>query len=109
MKALVYRLQGFNVKDAQALCDELEAELGLSLCVRDPSAPNDVHGYLNTGSDGYVEIFLYEGPDVAVIAAMHPSKKAHDRIHKVHPITLEMADAASRRTLTKHGPVEKIA
>ena len=69
MRILKYKADAFNPDDAPALCAALETALGLNLCVHDPNAPNDVHGYLNTSAEG-VEVHLYDAEDAAAIEAM---------------------------------------
>lgn len=69
MRILKYKAGAFNTDDAASLCMEMETALGLRLCVTNPLLPNDVHGYLNTDSDGNVEVYLYEQADCAAIEA----------------------------------------
>ena len=69
MRFLKYSADQFDTSNAHALCIELEAALGLNLCVHDANAPNDVHGYLNTSAEG-VEVHLYDAEDAAAIEAM---------------------------------------
>lgn len=50
--------------DAQGICDLIEKQFGVALCNRSATIPNDVHGYLETSSDGSISICLYEQKDV---------------------------------------------
>lgn len=50
--------------DAMQICDLMESKFGVSLYNRSAANPNDVHGYLNTSSDGSVEVYFYEQEDV---------------------------------------------
>ena len=70
MRILRYKAEQFDTTEAGTVCDQLEAALGLSLCVHDAAAPNAVHGHLNTDSDGNVEVVLYEAADVAAMEAI---------------------------------------
>lgn len=69
MRILKYTANQFDTDTAPALCAALEASLGLRLCVTDPLLPNDVHGFVNTSSDGGVEVHLYEPADCDAIEA----------------------------------------
>lgn len=103
MRSLHYTLNQFDTKDAHDLCMELEAALGVNLCVKDAKHPNDVHGCLNTDSDGNVEIFLYDAVDVDAIARMAPNKRSDSGIYKVSPISQAAASAAAVSVLSKRG------
>lgn len=70
MRILKYKADAFDTDEAPTVCTSLETSLGLRLCVTDLSAPNNVHGYLNTGSDGEVEVHLYEQADCDAIEAV---------------------------------------
>ena len=70
MRILHYKAEQFDTTEAATVCGQLEAALGLSLCVHDAAAPNPVHGHLNTDSDGNIEVHLYEPADVAAIEAI---------------------------------------
>ena len=69
MKTLKFKKENHG-QDPHALCLELETELGVNLMNKDPNNPNDVHGYINTGGDGEVEVFLYEKEDIDTINAL---------------------------------------
>ena len=69
MRVLKYRRNDFDTTEAHGLCMELEAVLGVALCVKDAANPNPVDGYFNTSSDGTVEVCLYEAADAAAIEA----------------------------------------
>ena len=69
MRILKYKANTFNTDEAPVVCAALEAQLGLNLCVHDPNAPNDVHGYLNTSGDGEIEVYLYDAEDCDAIEA----------------------------------------
>ena len=70
MRILHYKATQFDTAEAATVCDQLEAALGVALCVHDAAAPNAVHGHLNTDSDGNVEVVLYEAADVAAMEAI---------------------------------------
>jgi len=69
-------------KDAHQHCLDLEAATGLSLMNHDPLHPNEVHGYINTSSDGTVEVYLYEQEDVDAIVATPAHLKANVVVKK---------------------------
>jgi len=70
MRTLKYKAENFNTNDANAICLELEQELGINLSNKNKDNPNIVHGYLNTSSDGDIEVFFYEDNDIATINAL---------------------------------------
>lgn len=69
MKIIKFKKEQFNTNDAYQLALDVEAELGVNLMNHDKNNPNDVHGYINTDSNGNVEVFLYEQEDVNFISA----------------------------------------
>ena len=69
MKVLKYKKEQFNTDDANQVCLDLEAELGISLMNKDPKNPNEVQGYISTSSDGDIEVCLYEQKDIDAIDA----------------------------------------
>jgi hypothetical protein len=79
MKKLIYQAEHFNTDDAHAVMLELETELGINLSVKDAKNPNVVHGYVNTSSDGTIEVCLYEAADVTRIDAM-PQYKVDEKL-----------------------------
>ena len=70
MKILKFKKEQFDTNDAQKLVLDLEAELGVNLMNHNSKKPNNVHGYVNTSSDGDVEVYLYEQEDINDIVAL---------------------------------------
>lgn len=68
-----YRFQHDNddpTPRAHQHCLDVEAATGLTLHNDDPANPRPVDGYVNTSSDGTIEVCLYEAIDVAWLDAM---------------------------------------
>lgn len=78
MKLIKYFKSDLSTDDAHQLCLDIEADLGANLHY---DGTNDVHGYMNTGSDGDVEIYLYEPEDIVAIDA-HPDQIIDGKVKK---------------------------
>lgn len=63
MKIIKYQMGNYNVSEAQTLCEQIEAQTGLKLHA--DFVGDTVDGFLNTDSDGNIEICLYEAEDLA--------------------------------------------
>jgi len=67
MKILKYKAEQFNTDEANSLCEELETLLGVSLSNKDRDNPNEVHGHFCTGSEGDIEVYLYDDEDATAL------------------------------------------
>lgn len=71
MRTIKYKKENFDVtKDAAEILKEIEIELGIKLSNDNPNSPNEVQGYLNTSSEGAVEIYFYEQADIDFIDSL---------------------------------------
>lgn len=62
MKIIKYKLENYKVTEAQTLCEQVETQTGLKLhaCF----VGDTVDGFINTDSEGNIEICLYEEEDL---------------------------------------------
>ena len=92
-----FKITGELNQDPIATLSQLETDMGIKLHVIDPKKPNDVQGYLNTGSDGEIEVNLYESKElikpifkVSLISDSAVSLATTKLEVKVNPIVLEV-------------------
>jgi hypothetical protein len=75
MRVLKFRHEnGHDTQQAHAMVSDLEQRLGVKLMAHAPGGTVD--GYVNTFSDGTVEVCLYDDEDLVAIAALPAGHKA---------------------------------
>jgi hypothetical protein len=62
MKIIKYQIENYNINEAQTLCEQIETQTGLKLHAAFEG--DTVEGFLNTDSNGNIEICLYEAEDL---------------------------------------------
>jgi len=67
MHVFKVKIPDYDTNQAHNLAVEIGDHLGVDLCNHDKENPNPVHGYMNTDSEGNVEVYLYEPKEVEII------------------------------------------
>ncbi len=84
MKVLHFKLEEDVTKDAYEHCLDIEAELGINLMKKHANDTNEIHGYINTSSDGTIEVCLYEDEDLEHIAKLPAHLRSHNKHRVAH-------------------------
>ena len=109
MKILELRLNDQDpTDDAQQICDVFELSSGLRFCNRSATEPNDVHGFINTNSEGDVHVYLYETEDIEKLNSFSTANLAENPLSDEQIMGLVEAAQSQHPSLEVIGKIKKV-